>query len=118
MKFEEYKKINIKKIILKYLLILAVIILVFSSIIIYLFAKENRNTKKIQNKKADVVEKVKPVKSIEPYYNELPTVRENYNNQNIMAKIEIPNMNINNYVTRTDNNSYYLNYNLYNVYDN
>ena len=34
-----------------------------------------------------------------------------------MAKIEIPNMNINNYVTRTDNNSYYLNYNLYNVYD-
>lgn len=117
MKFEDCKKINIKKIILKYLLILAVIILVFSSITIYLFAKENRNTKKIQNKKADVVEKVKPVKSIEPYYNELPTVRENYNNQNIMAKIEIPNMNINNYVTRTDNNSYYLNYNLYNVYD-
>ena len=53
MKFEDCKKINIKKIILKYLLILAVIILVFSSITIYLFAKENRNTKKIQNKKAE-----------------------------------------------------------------
>ena len=31
--------------------------------------------------------------------------------------IDIPNMNINNYVTRASNNSYYLNYNLYNQYD-
>ena len=34
-----------------------------------------------------------------------------------MARIDIPNMNINNYVTRASNNSYYLNYNLYNQYD-
>lgn len=115
MKFEEYKKINMKKIILKPILILVAIILIFSITIIFLKTKENRSNKNNQN--TNVVEEVKPIKSIEPYYNELPTARETYNNQNIMAKIEIPNMNINNYVTRTDNNSYYLNYNLYNVYD-
>ena len=51
------------------------------------------------------------------YINELPDARQIYNNQNIMGRIEIPNMNINNYVTRTSDNSYYLNYNLYNIYD-
>ena len=45
------------------------------------------------------------MESVEPYNNELPEVRTNYNNQNIMARIEIPNMNINNYVTRTTDNT-------------
>ena len=34
-----------------------------------------------------------------------------------MARLEVPNININTLVTRTSNNEYYLNYNLYNQYD-
>ena len=63
------------------------------------------------------IETEEPVESVEPYVNELPEVRNNYGNPYIMARIDIPNMNINNYVTRASNNSYYLNYNLYNQYD-
>ena len=58
------------------------------------------------------IETEEPVESVEPYVNELPEVRNNYGNPYIMARIDIPNMNINNYVTRASNNSYYLNYNL------
>lgn len=51
------------------------------------------------------------------YVNELPNFRSQYGNANIMGRLEIPNMNINTLVTRTTNNEYYLNYNLYNQYD-
>ena len=51
------------------------------------------------------------------YVNELPNFRNQYGNNDIMARLEIPNMNIDTLVTRSVNNSYYLNYNLYHQWD-
>ena len=57
------------------------------------------------------------VEPLEEYVNILPTYRAQYNNQNIMGRIEIPGMNIDSAVARSVNNKYYLDYNLYNQYD-
>ena len=51
------------------------------------------------------------------YVNELPNFRNQYGNNDIMGRLEIPNMNINTLVTRSVNNSYYLNYSLYHQWD-
>ena len=51
------------------------------------------------------------------YVNTLPSVRQEYQNENIMGRLEVPNLNIDSYITRTINNEYYLNNNLYNQYD-
>lgn len=54
---------------------------------------------------------------VENYVNLLPGYRNQYNNPNIMGRIEIPGLNIDTLITRASNNSYYLDYNLYNQYD-
>ena len=51
------------------------------------------------------------------YTNEIPSYREQYGNQYIMGRLEVPNLNINALVTRAGNNSFYLNNNLYNQND-
>lgn len=51
------------------------------------------------------------------YVNELPSVRSQYGNNNIVARLEIPGLEIDTYVARTTNNEYYLNHNAYNAYD-
>lgn len=51
------------------------------------------------------------------YVNQLPKYRAEYNNQDILGILEIPNLNINTLVARTTNNEYYLNYSLYHQYD-
>lgn len=51
------------------------------------------------------------------YVNELPSVRQQYNNQNIVARLQIPGLDIDTYVARTTNNDYYLNHSVYNTYD-
>lgn len=51
------------------------------------------------------------------YVNKLPEARLQYNNQNIVARLEIPGLDIDTYVTRTTNNDYYLNHSIYNTYD-
>lgn len=53
----------------------------------------------------------------EVYNNLLPSYRSQYNNPNILGRLEIPGINIDTLVARTVNNSYYLQYNLYNEYD-
>lgn len=50
---------------------------------------------------------------VEDYVNTLPESRREYNNDDIIGRIEIPNLNINTLVVRTSNNVYYLNNNLY-----
>ena len=98
------KKVLIKRII-GYLLLFFIPILLTATIIYFydnLSSKSNIEEKSKQKKEKEETEE--PVESVEPYNNELPEVRTNYNNQNIMARIEIPNMNINNYVTRTTDN--------------
>lgn len=51
------------------------------------------------------------------YVNNLPNIRKEYGNNNIMAHLEIPGLDIDTYVARTVNNDYYLDHNKYNTYD-
>lgn len=55
--------------------------------------------------------------SASTYVNNLPSIRSQYGNNNIVARLEIPGVEIDTYVTRTTNNEYYLNHNIYNKYD-
>ena len=64
-------------------------------------------------KKEDKV--VEPVKEV--YINNLPTYREQYNNEFIKGRLKIPNIQLDTLVTRTNNNNHFLDYNLYNEYD-
>jgi len=50
----------------------------------------------------------KPIDSTK-YENPLPAAREYYQNNDIMGKLEIPNLNIDAWITRASNNEYYLN---------
>ena len=54
---------------------------------------------------------------VSTYENPLPSYREMYGNDDIMGRIEIPNIGIDALITRTDNNSYYLDYSLYHEWD-
>ena len=54
---------------------------------------------------------------ISNYANPLPERREDFNNYDIMGRIEIPNLGIDALIVRTDNNDFYLNYNLYKDWD-
>ena len=51
------------------------------------------------------------------YVNHLPEYRNQYGNSDIMGRLEIPNLNINTLITRTTDNSYYLDNNLYHQWD-
>ncbi len=54
---------------------------------------------------------------VSTYVNTLPQERINYNNNDIVARLQVPNLGIDSLVTRASNNEYYLNYNLYRQYD-
>ncbi len=114
-----HKTENIKRIITYVLIFLIPIITIISIFLSYNYYLNKEKELEVEsvNKNKKEEKKERKEKYVEPYINELPDARQIYNNQNIMGRIEIPNMNINNYVTRTSDNSYYLNYNLYNVYD-
>ena len=51
------------------------------------------------------------------YENKLPSYRDQYGNSDIIGRLEIPNLNIDTMITRTDNNEFYLNYSLYKQWD-
>lgn len=71
----------------------------------------------IKEKKENNYEDAKVPIELPPYVNKLPEYRAQYNNQEIMGKLEVPNMNIDALVARANNNEYYLNYNLNNQWD-
>lgn len=51
------------------------------------------------------------------YVNHLPEYREQNGNNDIMGRLEIPNLNIDALITRTVNNQYYLNYSIHREWD-
>ena len=64
------------------------------------------------------VKKYEPIqKPIEEYKNELPKFREEYNNEYIKGRLRIPSIGLDLLVTRTDDNSYFLERNIYGDYD-
>ena len=56
-------------------------------------------------------------RNLSTYVNPFPTIRAEYQNQNIMGKVEIPALKITTWITRAADNSYYLNHNIYNQKD-
>ncbi len=54
---------------------------------------------------------------VSQYVNELPNLRLQYNNNDILGKLEITQLNINSIVMRSVNNDYYLNRNVYHQVD-
>lgn len=83
------------------------------------------NNKKVDNgvEKVKIIEKEKDKETkeekpyVEPYVNNLPTFRNNYQNNNIMGIIEIPGVINEALVAKANDNDYYLNRNLWNVWD-
>lgn len=112
------KKNDIKSTLIGLIVGLVTFILVFGGYYVYTnFIKNDTDTdNKLEQIKKEEQEKIKEKEEI-PYVNELPNYRSQYNNDYIMGRLEIPNMNINALATRASNNDYYLNYNIYNQYD-
>lgn len=109
-----YQKRNNKY--LKYLLIILLIILIIIGIFSYNKYEEEKhlNQNLTKDKKINTEESLPPK---ETYINQIPTYRNQYNNQYIMGKLEIPGVKIDTLVTRYFDNSFYLNNNIYNQND-
>ena len=110
--------INNKK--LKGIALIIISIILFLSAILYSY--NFQKSKKLPNSVKNTIKEIKK-KDYQPkddnatnkteYINELPQLRETYGNNDILGKIEIPDLNINSLITRTVNNLYYLNYNIH-----
>lgn len=55
--------------------------------------------------------------NVSTYVNTLPSIRSQYGNSDIMARLEIPGVDIDTYVARTVNNDYYLTHSVYKQQD-
>ena len=115
------KKNNFKSYLIILLVSLFTFLFVFGGFYLYYNFTDN-NQNKISNinndKKEDNTNGNEDIKNVEaPYTNQLPSYREQYGNNDILGRLEIPNINISTLVTRTTNNEFYLNNNLYKQYD-
>ena len=118
MKKKKNKNLGLK-------IILVVLVLIGIGLTAYYIYDKNNPKKLVPPVKKIVDEKEKNnykdkddnKKDVNNYVNNLPSYRQQYNNQFIMGKLEIPNLNIDSLVTRASNNEFYLNNNLYNQYD-
>lgn len=118
MKNKKNKNLGLK-------IILVVLVLIGIGLTAYYIYDKNNPKKLVPPVKKIVDEKEKNnykdkddnKKDVNTYVNNLPSYRQQYNNQFIMGKLEIPNLNIDSLVTRASNNEFYLNNNLYNQYD-
>ena len=68
-----------------------------------------------EKKKKDYEKEEEPQEEV--YVNELPNARAYFGNNDVVGRIQVPNLNIDGWVVRTDNNEYYLNYNISKYYD-
>lgn len=101
-------------------LILFVISLgIFYSIVYTVNNAGTDNTKTVKKVKIKEIKKEeeKEKEVVEPYVNTLPDHRNDYGNQNIMGMIEIPGVLGQTLITRANDNEFYLNNNLWNVWD-
>lgn len=104
-----------------YILLIIVPIIVFiATISIYNYVESKVLSPEVQEPIEEPEKTDDDNKESEPkeeYINPLPGYRSQYNNNQIMGKLEIPRLTINTLVARANNNEYYLYYNLYNQRD-
>lgn len=105
------------KIIIITISIVLIVLIHIGAFSYYKYYNKSKNKEKKDNKVIKVEEKPIEKQVIEPYINELPIFREQYQNNNIMGRLEINDIGINTFVTRSEDNSFYLNNNIYNQYD-
>lgn len=74
---------------------------------------QKKNKNKEEQKENSETENIP---SNEIYVNNLPSYRAQYNNNNIVANLKIPSLEIDTLITRTNDNKYYLNHDIYNNY--
>ena len=111
----------------KYIGIILIVISIIASITgLYLYKKEMKQKIKVtpgveelikEKKKNNYQEIDNSPQIVDNYVNQLPEFRNQYGNPYIMGRLEISNLNVNSLVTRYTDNSYYLDYNLYNQRD-
>ena len=90
--------------------------------VVYLVNIDSNIIKENDVKKVKIIDKDKEEEKeeepyVEPYVNNLPTFRNNYNNPNIVGMIEIPGVINEALIARAGDNDFYLNRNLWNVWD-
>lgn len=66
----------------------------------------------IEDKKNQSYSGVEEKTEVEHSINELPSIREKYNNSEVMGRIQIPSLEIDTWITRGNNNDYYLSHNI------
>lgn len=104
------------------IIIVGIILIITISGLLFIYYK-NTNKNKLtetvvdQNNNNDINNNEKKETIDNSYTNPLPEYRNQYNNPYIMAKLEIPSLNINSLVTRYTDNSFYLENNIYNQRD-
>lgn len=107
-----------KKRIINGLLILILIVSLGTTVyFIFDYYYDQNNSKKYSGEVPKQIKNVKPDPPIKKYVNELPLYRTQYNNNYIQGRLRIPNIGLELLVTRSEDNSHFLEYNLYNEYD-
>lgn len=76
-----------------------------------------KKDKEKEKEKTKEKEKEEEKPYVEPYVNTIPTFRNNYGNPNIMGIIQVPGIINEALVARAGDNEFYLDRNLWNVYD-
>lgn len=111
------KKSNLKFILL---MIFVPLITFFGTIFVYetFFDHTIPSVEKLKKeKKKDNYSDKDDKKDVSNYVNELPNLRAQYGNNDIYGRLELTQLNINTLVTRSVNNSYYLDRNIYKQVD-
>ena len=102
----------------KKIVIIIIGLLLVSGILLFIGIITHKDNNQSKKKVPQTTKKSEsPEKITEPYNNPLPAIREHYNNQYIMAKLEIPGLKIDSLVTRYTDNTFYLINNIYNQRD-
>ena len=107
-----------KRIINGILILILVISIGTAGCLIYDYYKDQKSSTYIEVQPPKEIKKEeKEVITKKQYVNELPNYRTQYNNEFIKGRLRIPNIQLDLLVTRSDDNNFFLEHNLYKEYD-
>ena len=112
------------------LLIVFTLLVIFGITINHFYLSNDAKKGTISPKVKEIIEKNKesnneddnnqleePEEEKEVYINQLPNYRNQYNNQSIYGRLIIPQLKMDSLITISDNNSYYIDHDIYNNYN-
>ena len=110
-------KKNFRELIVPLFILFACLFTFYAVVYIFNYKVEDNSVEKVKVIEKEKEKEVKEEPYVEPYVNNLPTYRNNYQNNNIMGMIEIPGVFSEVLIAKANDNDYYLNRNLWNQYD-